>query len=349
MDTHLFPEAGLAADDEIPHAQLADARRRTLEATPRPMTATPILLLALALVAVPALNLLIRKGLAAPRVIEAAQPDGLPWQAVRIPGAGGKSLFGWFIPAGARAPALAVLHGWGGNAEMMLPLARPLHEAGFALLLFDARCHGRSDGDTFASLPRFAEDLASAVGWLRLRPEVDAGRIGVIGHSVGAGAALLMAAHDAAVAGVVSLAAFAHPATVMRRWLRSMHLPHYPLGAYILWYVQRTIGRRFDDIAPSHTIGLIRCPVLLVHGTDDQVVPADDARAIHARRRDDRTRLLLLPGGHDDSGQLEGAMGEIIDFLNRALTPVSLHPDVVPANGHPDTLTLSTREFTPNE
>jgi predicted esterase len=28
-----------------------------------------------------------------------------------------------------------VLHGWGGNAQMMLPLARPLHEAGFALLL----------------------------------------------------------------------------------------------------------------------------------------------------------------------------------------------------------------------
>jgi hypothetical protein len=98
--------------------------------------------------------------------------------------------------------------------------------------------------------------------------------------------------------------------------------------------VQRTIGRRFDDIAPGHTIGLIHCPVLLVHGTDDQVVPADDARAIHAHRRDDRTRLLLLPGGHDDSSELDGAMGEIVDFLNQALAPVSLYPDVVPATGH---------------
>ena len=308
-----------------------------------------ILLPALAVLALLGLNLLIRKGLAAPRVMETAEPDRLPWEAVAIPGTGGKSLFGWFIPAGPRAPAVAVLHGWGGNAQMMLPLARPLHEAGFALLLFDARCHGRSDGDSFASLPRFAEDLASAVGWLQGRPEVDAHRIGVIGHSVGAGAALLMAAHNATVAGVVSLAAFAHPATMMRRWLRSMHIPHFPLGAYILWYVQRTIGRRFDDIAPGHTIGLIHCPVLLVHGTDDQVVPADDARAIHAHRRDDRTRLLLLPCGHDDSSELDGAMGEIVDFLNQALAPVSLYPDVVPATGHPDVPALPEREFTPNE
>ena len=300
------------------------------------MPLTPILLPALAVLAVFGLNLLIRKGLAAPRVVETAEPDGLPWEAVCIPGAGGKSLFGWFIPAGPRAPAVAVLHGWGGNAQMMLPLARPLHDAGFALLFFDARCHGRSDGDSFASLPRFAEDLTCAVNWLQARPEVDARRVGVIGHSVGAGAALLMASRNPTVAGVVSLAAFAHPATMMRRWLQSMHIPHFPLGAYILWYVQRTIGRRFDDIAPCHTIGLIHCPVLLVHGTDDQVVPADDARAIHAGRQSERVSLLLLPGGHDDCSELDSVMSEVIEFLNRALAPMSLHPDVQPLAAYPD-------------
>jgi pimeloyl-ACP methyl ester carboxylesterase len=47
---------------------------------------------------------------------------------------------------------------------MMLPLAAPLHAAGYALRFFAARCHGRSDDDDFAALPRFAEDLAHAVG-----------------------------------------------------------------------------------------------------------------------------------------------------------------------------------------
>lgn len=59
-------------------------------------------------------NVAIRRGLAAPRVVEAGSPQGLPWREVRLPTVNGKHLFGWFIPAGERAPALVVMHGWGG-------------------------------------------------------------------------------------------------------------------------------------------------------------------------------------------------------------------------------------------
>lgn len=90
----------------------------------------------------PALNFAIRRGLTAPRVPETGDPGALPWRAVYLPAANEKQLFGWFIPAAPGAPALAVMHGWGGNAEMMLPLAAPLHAAGYSLLLVDARCHG---------------------------------------------------------------------------------------------------------------------------------------------------------------------------------------------------------------
>jgi pimeloyl-ACP methyl ester carboxylesterase len=135
---------------------------------------TALAMLSVAVVALLTINHLIRRSLAAPRVAESGVPDGLPWRQVAISSVRGKTLFGWFIPAGECAPALAILHGWGGNAEMMLPLAKPLHGAGYALLFFDARSHGRSDGDSFASLPRFAEDLAHAVDWLRAQADVDA-------------------------------------------------------------------------------------------------------------------------------------------------------------------------------
>ncbi len=273
----------------------------------------------LAILVLLAANRLIRASLAAPRVREKGAPEGSSWRAVHIPARRGKSLFGWFMPAANQAPALAILHGWGGNAEMMLPLAKPLQTAGYALLFFDARSHGRSDGDTFASLPRFAEDLEQAVDWLQAQGEIDASRVGVIGHSVGAAAALLLASRRNDLAAVVSLAAFAHPAGVMRRWLQGRRIPYRPLGAYILWYVQRVIGRRFDDIAPSRTIRTVSCPVLLAHGTDDALVPPSDAQEIFANRRDDRVRLLLLPGSHDDCADLEGHLGTMIAFLDDAL------------------------------
>jgi len=269
-----------------------------------------------------ALNFAIRRGLTAARVVESAEPNGLAWREVRLPTANHKTLFGWFIPVDALpalpVPALVVMHGWGGNAEMMLPLAAPLHHAGYALLLVDARCHGRSDGDTFASLPRFAEDIEAALGWLAAQPEVDGRCLGVIGHSVGAGAALLAASRLPSIQAVVSLAAFAHPARMMRRWLAAKRIPYWPLGAYILAYVQRVIGYRFAVIAPCNTLARVTCPVLLVHGEEDETVPVSEAHEIFAARAGDAVELLVIPGSHDDYGDIGQQLSTVCDFLQRS-------------------------------
>ena len=263
-------------------------------------------------------NWLIRRGLKAPRIADGETPSGSAWQPVAFSTANRKILRGWWIPAGEQAPALAVIHGWGGNAAVMLPLVDALHRAGYALLLFSARNHGASDDDTFSSLPRFAEDLEHAVDWLRARPEVDARRIGLLGHSVGAGAALLVAARRHDVAAVVSLSAFAHPAGMMRRWLRWKGIPYRPFGWYVLAYVQHVIGHRFDDIAPLRTIADVACPVLLVHGTEDDIVPVNDAHEILAAARPGQARLLLIPGKHDDFTDIDGPLAEVVDFLDKS-------------------------------
>ena len=266
-------------------------------------------------------NWLIRRGLRAPRIADGAMPSGVAWQAVEFPTANRKTLRGWWIPAGERAPALAVIHGWGGNSAMMLPLVDALHRAGYGLLLFSARNHGASDSDSFSSLPRFAEDLEHAFDWLRGRPEVDAQRVGLLGHSVGAGAALLVAARRREVAAVVSLSAFAHPAGMMRRWLRWKGIPYRPFGWYILAYVQHAIGHRFDDIAPCRTIAALSCPVLLVHGTEDETVPVSDAREILAAARPGQARLLLVPGSHEGFAEHDGPLAEVVAFLDRVGVP----------------------------
>lgn len=110
---------------------------------------------------------------------------------------------------------------------MMLPLARPLHDAGFALLFFDARCHGRSDGDSFASLPRFAEDLTCAVNWLQARPRWMPAGSASSAIRLACGAALLMASKPDR-GGRGEPGRLRPPATMMRRWLQSMHIPTFP-------------------------------------------------------------------------------------------------------------------------
>lgn len=151
-----------------------------------------------------------------------------------------------------------------------------------AVLLIDPRCHGASDEEDFMSMSRFAEDLAGGLDWLHRQPDVDATRLAVPGHSVGAAAVLLCASRRPDVAAVVSLSAFAHPAALLRCVLTDRRAPWLPLGWALSRYVQHVVGVRLDDIAPVTTLPALICPVLLVHGLDDEVVPYADALQLQA-------------------------------------------------------------------
>jgi len=255
--------------------------------------------------------------------------------AVRVPTVGGKTLFGWYCPPSEQhpsdrpAPGLVAMHGWGSNADGLLPLAGPLQAAGYGVLLLDARCHGRSDDDTFASLPRFAEDLSRGVDWLRDRPEIDSGRLVALGHSVGAGAALLTGSRRKDLAAVVSLAAFAHPEEVMRRTLSAWRIPYQPLGWLTNRYVERIIGHRFRHIAPLHTVTQQNAPVLLLHGDRDTVVPIKDMERLRQAAMTAGRTVESIPlrgvthhGLDAETGAslMEPACRVILAFLQRWIT-----------------------------
>lgn len=240
---------------------------------------------------------------------------------VAIRSADGATIRGWWRrpPAarhgGARwsGAAALVVHGWGGSATDMLPVSEPLLGAGLSVLVLDTRCHGRSDDAALTSMPAFAEDIRSALAWLRGQPEVDQARVVLVGHSVGAGACLFVAAGDRGVAAVVSLASMADPETFMSRRLRRV-LPSW-LASLALRYVEHTIGHRFAEFSPVHTIGRVRAPVLLLHGDRDATVPVTDAFRLHAEAPG-HSRLVVLPDAdHNDLEALDGATPALLDFL----------------------------------
>jgi len=264
---------------------------------------------------------LIHLGFRAPRLVESGDPShyGLPYREVSIPTVRGKRLFGWFIPVETTAPTVIILHGWGANAELMLPLAAPLHKAGFNVLTMDARGHGRSDGDTFSSLPRFAEDLGCAIDWLKAYSDTPS--IALLGHSVGAGAVLLEASRRKDISAVVSVSAFAHPEWMMQRYLNRFHTPRL-LSYWIIRYVEWVIGHQYEAIAPMNTARRLGCPVLLVHGKADKVVPVEDAHVIHKNAGSERVELLLVDdAGHESVDKIEEQSHHLTGFLSRVMPP----------------------------
>jgi pimeloyl-ACP methyl ester carboxylesterase len=263
------------------------------------------------------LLLAIHLGFRPPRNVETGTPAdlGIDFTSVDIPTAGGKRLFAWLLPATRQAPFIVILHGWGGNAELMLPVARPFLKAGMNVLLLDSRNHGGSESDSFSSLPRFAEDAGSAVDWIKARFNKPSQKIALLGHSVGAGAVLLEASRREDISAVISISAFAHPEWMMRRYLERYHLPGLLLNG-ILRYVEWVIGHRFEQIAPLNTLGNISCPVLLVHGVADDIVPASDAEVLsHAA---DVELLLVNDAGHHSVDRIEEHGERLIHFLVKA-------------------------------
>lgn len=131
--------------------------------------------------------------------------------------AGGHALAGTLtVPQGKGPfPAVVLVHGSGPvdrdetlfGHKIFLVLADHLSRQGIAVLRYDKRGIGKSGGVyKGATTHDFALDAEAAVAFLRGRPEVDAARIGMVGHSEGGLIAPMVAARDPKLAFVVMLA-----------------------------------------------------------------------------------------------------------------------------------------------
>lgn len=137
---------------------------------------------------------------------------------VAFPAVDGTTLRGWWYgpgvdrAGGPAAPAVVMAHGFSAVKEMGLePIARALASAGFAVLVYDHRNLGASDGEPRQEIDIWAQarDYRAALDWVAARPGVRADRIALWGTSFSGGEVLAVAAADRRVAAVVAQVPFA--------------------------------------------------------------------------------------------------------------------------------------------
>ena len=123
---------------------------------------------------------------------------------------------------GARA-GIVLCHGYTGVKDLYLPdNARVLAEAGYAVLAFDYKGWGESEGPPTRLAPHSrVADVQAALTFLGTREEVDARRLGLYGTSYGGATAVWTAAIDRRVGCVVSVVGIGHG----ERWMRSVRRP----------------------------------------------------------------------------------------------------------------------------
>ncbi len=248
--------------------------------------------------------------------------DGLPYEDVSFRNADGLTLRGWYLPPPAegngRAPAIAYGHGFASDRRQWLSVALAVHEAGFAQLFFDFTGRGDSDGEVITLGAHESSDLRSALDALAARPEVDPLRLAVAGRSMGAVAALYLAADDARVKALVLDSPFADLAAVVDRRIRAHHIPAFLVRPILFkvagWRAHYSPG----SLRPVETIPKVKAPILLFHGDNDTVVPFDDARALHAASGGPCT-VVPLPGLDHDDLRPASYQERIVQFLTSTL------------------------------
>lgn len=219
----------------------------------------------------------------------------------------------WHRAGGRRAVILC--HGMESckEGDKSLALARKLAAAGCDVLRFDFSYVGESEG-RFEDLTISGEvdDLAGAWSFLRERIE---GPIGIVGSSLGGTVALLFSAEEPGVAALATIAAVAVPGRRARALPEAERRRWREEGAYDLHGTR--VGSDFlEDIETldvAGTIDRVACPLLITHGTDDEVVPMEDARLIAEAVGDTASVELFAESDHRFSNpETRAAMIDLI-------------------------------------
>lgn len=124
---------------------------------------------------------------------------------------GDKELSGLlYRPASAsadnRVPAIVIAHGISESKDMMSSLGLELSRRGFVVLCLDLLGHGQSGGTVEDGRNEPSFGVTAAMQYLRSQPFVNSSAIGLIGHSLGGGAARAAAAEDGHIDAIVLIA-----------------------------------------------------------------------------------------------------------------------------------------------
>jgi len=227
-------------------------------------------------------------------------------------------------------PAVLCIHGGGwssGHKKDMVGCAYMLGQLGFVTTSIDYRLAPQ------AHFPAQVEDAKAAVRYMRSHAkelDIDPNRIGVVGSSAGGHLALFLGTTDklpsdtsqsrvsSAVAAVVSLAG-----------PTSLSLPLPPDSEKI---VERFIGKSrtenpelFEKASPAHYLTATAAPILMIHGSKDELVPYNQATTMLAACRKtgvEAELITIADGGHGGGGnqaEWDASILKMADFLKKQL------------------------------
>jgi esterase/lipase len=189
---------------------------------------------------------------------------------------------GWSIPSQNGALVIAQ-HGYKSDRGEMLNEAAMLQGHGYGVLVPAMRAHDMSDGTTISFGAHELDDLERWVAFATALPEVESGRVGILGNSLGGTLAIQVAARNRTIRAVVTNSAFSSLTDTLETSIRFFTgMPPFPFAPLIVFWAERTTGIRVADVDATRSIAMISPrPVLLMQGGADEVISTASGQRLY--------------------------------------------------------------------
>ncbi|MFO0992969.1 MAG: alpha/beta hydrolase [Hyphomicrobiales bacterium] len=209
-----------------------------------------------------------------------------------------EKLIAWYAPAQAGKPTILFFHGNAGDISGRAERFAYYQRAGYGVMFLSYRGYGTSTGSP--SEAGLISDANAAYDWL-VQHDVPASKIVLVGESLGTGVSMQLAAHKP-VAAIALEAPFTSTADVARLsywWL--------PVGLLMK-----------DQFKSIDYVKDIRVPLLVMHGTDDRLIPLQMGERLFAAANEPKEFVAIANGTHGSIFS-EPAWQHEIEFFNRHL------------------------------
>ncbi len=260
------------------------------------------------------------------RLIDFRSPAdlGLDFKVVHFPSTDGVTLSGWWIPAEGSPNTIIFLHGFGGTMDPDLKYVPAFIQAGYNVLMFDFRAHGRSNG-SHTSLG--ALEVNDVIGAIHFAKSCNSWAIGLMGFSMGGRAALLAAAQHPGVQAVISDGGPLRLTTAVSMELRRRKVPDSlsPLLAFmcVLGASLRLFVNLFYNDPLVLGAKIAPTPVLLIHGDKDPYTRNNELNKMMSKSKGN-LQLWRVPGANHREVDLvdpEYYLDKVLSFFDANVKP----------------------------
>ncbi len=245
----------------------------------------------------------------------------LPCDELTLKTGEGIALSCWLINAGKQARGTVIyLHGVSESKIVGLPMAQQLHARGYNIFLYDSRRHGDSGGRycTYGFYEK--HDTSTVINYLMSRSDLNVGRIGLFGSSMGAAVALQVAALDRRVVAVVAESGFATLRTIFDDYQKRMiKLPWHYLRNIVIKRSEHLAHFKANAVSPLDSVGEITVPLFILHGTADDRISWRYSQQVFDGAHEPKELWLIQGARHSDMATVGGEeyYRRILGFFDR--------------------------------